>query len=820
MTKLIVLKLAGNLQQQGYNVILEISEEGKPPHVEELGKLPPQTALAARIANHWHDKYHNLVAPYRRVAWLTDNSSQSLDIKQVPRIKPIKISQDSVNDRIEECQKSAGEFQAEFLEWLNSPEFRTIDRCLRMHLSPGEVSRFLIRSEDTCLQKLPWHAWDVFKTLEAEPAFSVSRRQPIQKLVVPRDKQSVKILAILGHSDGIDVEADRQFLEKLAPETTYFLVEPTRQEITDQLWQEHWDIIFFAGHSETEGDTGKIYIRQNEYLTVEELWYGLRKAVENGLQIAIFNSCDGLGLAHQLTNDFQIPHLIVMRELVPDRVAQEFLKYFLSAFKGGRPFHLAVRDARERLQGMEDYFPCASWLPTVYENSLEKALYWQNLIDSQSETVQPAPMLVHPRLTWKTVRRLGAMSLLVTSLMMGVRWSGILEPLELIAYDHLMRSQPTETLDPNILIVEITPEDSEKYGSRISDKQLTEIIDIVEAAKPLAIGLTLQRREQQGTATERTELINRFQANSDLIALCSMNPKTDEVHGAPAEFSTKQKQYQVGYGDVDVDRNWTGETLRRHWLSYQPSLASKNSHCLSGYSFSLLLADKFLKSQGMEATPLEYRSGFTVKTDWSLGSVILKSLPSRFGGYQTVNKNVEQILLNYRNTSKIWNSATKSWLIAPAKTVTLQELLGGEVDKTRMENRIVFIGYKNRFLYEYFPTPLGKQPAVYVHAHALSNLINLALGKKRVQIYALPQLIDALLVFASGLISGAVLIGLNGRYREPILFLFRIVILFGIYQLCRLLWLQGLWMPLIPMMMSVVSAMIIIRSKPFLTKLE
>lgn len=48
--------------------------------------------------------------------------------------------------------------------------------------------------------------------------------------------------------------------------------------------------------------------------------------VEN---IAIFNSCDGLGLAQELA-DLHIPQMIVIKEPVPDKLAQEFLKYFLN----------------------------------------------------------------------------------------------------------------------------------------------------------------------------------------------------------------------------------------------------------------------------------------------------------------------------------------------------------------------------------------------------------------------------------------------------------------------------------------------------------
>ncbi len=66
--------------------------------------------------------------------------------------------------------------------------------------------------------------------------------------------------------------------------------------------------------------------------------------------------------------------MIVMRELVPDFVAQTFLKDLLTALASGKPFYLAAREARERLQGLEGQFTCASWLPVICQNLASDSL--------------------------------------------------------------------------------------------------------------------------------------------------------------------------------------------------------------------------------------------------------------------------------------------------------------------------------------------------------------------------------------------------------------------------------------------------------------
>jgi hypothetical protein len=201
----------------------------------------------------------------------------------------------------------------------------------------------------------------------------------VEKTASSRAK--LRILAVLGNSDGINLEEDRKFLANLHEAETVFLVEPTRKEFDKQLWDEQgWDILCFSGHSSSQwdGKNGWIYINQTDKLTIDQLENALKAAIERGLQLAIFNSCDGLGLARQLA-DLHIPQIIVMRELVPDLVAQEFLKNFLRAFVSGKSFYLAVRQAREMLQGLEDDFPCATWLPVICQNPAEEPMSCKGL---------------------------------------------------------------------------------------------------------------------------------------------------------------------------------------------------------------------------------------------------------------------------------------------------------------------------------------------------------------------------------------------------------------------------------------------------------
>lgn len=344
------LKPIGNLETTGFSVTVTARIEGKLPYFEEFGTLPANPALSQQLQNHWL-QYRDLGAPYHQL---------------FPK---------EVFDRaIASCAESARSLVASFQGWLQADSFRVPDRRLREVLNFQDDIRFLLRSDSLSLKKLPWHRWDLVERCpDAEIFFcSPTIAEPLSGKLAWRSPQLVwhsplRVLAILGHDRDIDVQSDRELLANLPGMSVEFLVQPRRDRVTDELWDRDWDILFFAGHSETKDDIGKLYLNNEESLTVEELRSGLRAAIARGLKLAIFNSCDGLGLAKTLS-DLAIPTTVVMRELIPDVVAQAFLKYFLSAFSLDKPFHLTLRTARERLEALEGQYPCASWMPVVVQH--------------------------------------------------------------------------------------------------------------------------------------------------------------------------------------------------------------------------------------------------------------------------------------------------------------------------------------------------------------------------------------------------------------------------------------------------------------------
>ncbi|MDJ0555845.1 MAG: pentapeptide repeat-containing protein [Microcoleaceae cyanobacterium MO_207.B10] len=374
---LVTLNFEGGSFATGFPVIrANFWLDNHPLPISLSGKLPANSEIPQLYQN-WSQKYQQ----FRKCHG---------NLGSLPRIKMKKeqTTNFSKKDMEKEAQKiiiQIQELEKEWRlllnEWLNTLSFNEIEKELRTRFNRSDKVRLIIKSEDILMQRLPWHLWNFFSDYQfAETAIGLPEANRVEKLNIAREK--IRILAIFGNDEGINVEADKKYLSTLSSKAEIFsLVKPSRQELDEKLWDEKgWDIICFSGHSKSkpDGSSGYFYLGNETKMTIEELENSLATTIRKGLQLAIFNSCDGLGLARQLAK-LHIPAIIVMREEVPDVVAQKFLQDFLQLFTNGKSLYISVREAREKLQVMEDKFPGASWLPVICQNPAEVSPSWKKL---------------------------------------------------------------------------------------------------------------------------------------------------------------------------------------------------------------------------------------------------------------------------------------------------------------------------------------------------------------------------------------------------------------------------------------------------------
>ncbi|MEB3355728.1 MAG: CHASE2 domain-containing protein [Synechococcales bacterium] len=734
------------------------------------GSLPAQPALGEQY-DRWQQLYQAL---YACKGWRQ---------AQPPNRFAIDIEEDDVTHISEAEFQTLGEAIKQGLNrWLSSEEFMPIERQLRTRLDPAREIRVTVTSENRRLLKLPWHQWHFFDDYpKADLALSLPAYTRSVKAPAPSPPGTVKILAILGNSFQINVARDRQLLEQLPDTELRFLVEPDMAAIHQQLWESAWDVLFFAGHSSSQNQ-GYIQINQTDCLTLEELRYGLKQAIARGLKLAIFNSCDGLELAWKLA-DLHIPHVIVMREPVPDKVAQEFLKSFLIAFAGGKPLYLAVREARERLQVLESEFPGATWLPVLCQNPAELPQTWQEWRDGHPIESKPpqSPPRTHPSPhlpAHPSPRTLLLSSLLISLLILGVRSLGFLQPLELWAFDRLLQLRPAEPPDSRFLIVTIDEADiqaqnpHQRRGS-LSDPALSQLLQILNQHQAALIGLDIYR--DFAVEPAYPALAAQLRTLPNLIAICKSSDRNYDPTGKPPPPEVTKDR--IGFSDFLEDRDGV---LRRHLLFMTPDPICP---CAAPYAFSTQLALYYLESLGIAPE-------FTDEKNLQLQDTVFPRLMNRSGGYQRIDAQGSQILLNYRAVPSLG---------AIAPQVALQDVLAGRINPAAIQGRIVLIGVTAPSGGDYWLTPYGvgptqRVPGVIVQAHMTSQILSAVLDGR--------PLLTVWVGWGEGLwILGWALVGgiVGGLGRSPLQWNIAGAVSLGILTGASLiLFTQGQWVPLVP----------------------
>lgn len=355
MSKVVFLTLDGDFEQ-GFTTILQIGEEGCYPAVEARGNLAPSQEIP-KLYNEWRLLYRNSSLTVRGIE--VDN-------------------QYTTNFSSNELIELSNKLKCAFNSWLKSDKFVCVEEIIRSNLNNNDEIRLVIKSDFIYLRLLPWHLWDLFEDyLKLEIALSLPQLDFVHSNNLVKDK--VDILVIYGNAYGLNLWNDKIGWEKIPDANIITLPNPKKQQIINLLSENNIDILYFAGHtSDISSTEGIISINEIDTITLSDLRDSFRQAAKKGLQLVIFNSCDGLPLALELIL-IGLPQVIVMREPVPDEVADSFIKYFFTAFTNGDSLYLALRKAKCQLEELENKFPCASWLPVICQNYTAVPLTWNSL---------------------------------------------------------------------------------------------------------------------------------------------------------------------------------------------------------------------------------------------------------------------------------------------------------------------------------------------------------------------------------------------------------------------------------------------------------
>jgi hypothetical protein len=386
MAKRIYLEFRSPVRlQQGMNVL--------PVAVtiyDEVGRLENQTAYLAVIPDPLRHSFQN----WQKYISPTAQDPTTRRIRFQPKQPEQKLENTDSNinfDRI------ATEFTTNLNHWLETGWFNEfgdrdpiVKQTLESYYLNREEVQIFIQTDSRELKGLPWQEWQVlqeFFTIHPHTELSISAtnfKRPQRTENFLADAR-IRVLAIFG-DEHLELAEEKHLINNVEKYggIVRILDRPDRGRLARELADpKGWHILFFAGHSGSNdrGNLGWIEHKPGEKIAIDELSELLQKLIEDKLQLAIFNSCDGLGLANQLVS-LSLPYCIVMREPVESALARELLRHLLIAFVRGKSLFASMRSAREYLRQEFDEkgkHPGKSWLPVIVANPEARSLTWDGM---------------------------------------------------------------------------------------------------------------------------------------------------------------------------------------------------------------------------------------------------------------------------------------------------------------------------------------------------------------------------------------------------------------------------------------------------------
>ena len=394
---------------------------------------------------------------------------------------------------------------------------------------------------------------------------------------------------------------------------------------------------------------------------------------------------------------------------------------------------------------------------------------------------------------WSEVAKTFLWSSLIMAFWLGIRSLGLLQPAELWAYDLFMRLRPLEPPDDRITIITIDDEDiawqnaqgmKMEEGRSLSDEALFQILNQLfsnsNSFSPRVVGLDIF--QDYPSAAAYPHLANTLASNDRFFAICSHSDPSTGDAGIPNRSEVARQQ--IGFSDAAND---TDGVLRRHLLFME---ARERSPCLAEFSFSTLVALRYLHDEGITNS---FPSSQTIE----MHGTTFQPLQSRSGGYQKVDSMGGQVLLNYR--------ALESPLdIAPS--ISLRSFLEGESDPNLLHGSIVLIGATALSGIDFHNTPIDQNrnqlvPGVFVQAHKISQIISAVLDQRPLLI-ASSEIHSVIWIAFWSFVYGIGFITFKNRKYIALFPLFFSVISVGV---CFWIFITGFWFPIIPVLLVILT---------------
>jgi CHASE2 domain-containing sensor protein/predicted Ser/Thr protein kinase len=374
----------------------------------------------------------------------------------------------------------------------------------------------------------------------------------------------------------------------------------------------------------------------------------------------------------------------------------------------------------------------------------------------------------------------------VTALVAGVRSLGLLQPIELMVYDGMMRSprEPNAQPDSRLLLVEISQDDVNKKLYPLKDATMNQLLEKLQSYQPRIIALNIYRQSQENLGSNLAKKDN-------IIGVCRLGNKEVKTAEIPPPPGFSEDNF--GFNDFISDDN--GSVIRRSLLFSKPDA---NTKCNSYFSVAALAAMNYLEKQNIhsdETKKKEFKIAnipiFTQSPESIIGNLIIPPLKSDSGSYENIDARGYQILINYRHPNALANS------------VSLSQVLNNQINPELIKDKLVMVGVTAEGVddnsskhtpYRDLPGQPPKTPSLYIHAQIASQILSAVLDGRPL-IWYWQNWAEYLWIGAWAFGGGVVAL----LTRRPLLiFITMGAAIFLVVGIGYILFIQGGWIPVIP----------------------
>lgn len=374
-----------------------------------------------------------------------------------------------------------------------------------------------------------------------------------------------------------------------------------------------------------------------------------------------------------------------------------------------------------------------------------------------------------------------ATSMGVTGVIWGMGEMKWFQSMELGIYDRMLRLRHREPTDPRLLLVTITEEDIKREKWPLSDQTVNQLLKKLASYQPRVVGLNIYRPQQK-------DLGNNLTPSGQVIATCLLSNIGRSEVPPPGNIPIDN----IGFDDV-VSDNQVDQVIRRALLFAEPT--EKDEKCQTEFSFGTLLAITYLDRQGIGYT-------FGQNQELQIGKAVFHRLDKNGGGYQHVDTNGYQILLNYRHPDDL------------AQQVTLTQVLTGKVKASLIKDRLVIIGATANSVHPGYYTPYSslsdqspRLSRTIIHAQVASQIISAALDGRAIVNYWSDWL-EWLWIWSYAVI-GAIL---TRKWRHPVPLTIALIMVLGFsLAIATIFSWQAIWIPFVrPVLCLIISGVAVI----------